>query len=156
MRTTSARRRASKRAKYRGTPGLPIEHRRHDYTGDGPSFVCPRCGAIVASVRPRHAPGGGKALPWSACEEELPVARGVQALPVVTEAEARALRLVSRVQVARHFGKPSGHLRQLRTFPEAVARLDMGNKPGVVLLFEADNAIEAVRWQRPKWREAAS
>lgn len=151
MRATSDRRRATHRTRYRGDPGARVQQKRHDYIGSGPAFICERCGARVAKIRPKHAPGGGKAKPWTICADALPVASDRDALPLITKAEARQFHAVTYVQVARRFHVSETTVRGLRYFPEPVARLLRDGAGAPSLLFDVIEVELAIRNERPKW-----
>lgn len=151
MRATSERRTARpKGSRYAGDPGVPIQRGRHDYEGDGPSFVCERCGARVSDRMRRHAPGGGRAKPWSACGSELEVAEGRFALPYLTSAEAAERRLVSKRQIARRWFVTEGQLRTT-SLPDPVAVLTENGPGSGAFLYDARTVDQMIRTKKPYW-----
>jgi hypothetical protein len=137
-------------SRYVGDPGQAIVHERRDYTGDGPAFTCDRCGARVSERMRRHAPGGGRAKPWSACGSELDVAEGRFALPYLTSAEATQRQLVSKRQIARRWFVSEGQLRTA-SLPDPVAVLTDNGPGSGAFLYDARTVDQMIRTRRPYW-----
>lgn len=146
MRATSERRTARNRGSaYVGDPGTPVQRRRRDYTGDGPSFTCDRCGAVVWAGHARHRVGGGQAKPWNVCGD-LKVAKGTEALASMTAEEATARQLVTIDQIAKRFDVSRYSVETIRHWlPDPVGRLR------AAYLFEAREVEAIVRRRRAGW-----
>jgi hypothetical protein len=114
---------------------------------DGPdALTCPRCGTRVKpDSRTRTGVGRHDLGDGVTCTPDDYRNTPLDALPVVSEAQARARRLVSVAIIARRFGTKPGtvHTWTARSlgFPAPAATLDTHGSSGVVVLYPAD-AVE--------------